>query len=879
MIEHDSSKENQKAEEIQSKQHIEHLYQNWFLDYASYVILERAIPSLIDGLKPVQRRILHAMKKMDDGRFHKVANIIGQTMQYHPHGDASINEALVNLGQKNLLVETQGNWGDVRTGDSAAAPRYIEGKLSKFALEILFHEENTAWQLSYDGRNLEPEALPVKFPLLLAQGAEGIAVGLSTKILPHNFLELLDSSIAILEGKEVEIFPDFPQGGLADVRDYNQGQKGGKVRVRARMEILDTKTLRIYEIPYSTTTSSVIESIIKANDDGKIKIKKIMDRTAQKIDIYVELLPGTSPDVTMDALYAFTDCEVSLNPICCVIRENKPEFLKINDVLRLCTLQTKSLLEKELKLEMGALQKKRYALKIERIFISKRIYQCLEECKDWEAVLDSVYSRLIPFEKEVGRTITKEDAASLTELKFRQIARYNLEQSSRQIQSLDLEIERVQYHLEHIIEYSIDYFRKLREKYGKGYERKTSLVSFETIHATQVAAANQKLYVNRKEGFIGYGLKKDEFLEECSDLDDIIVFLKNGICKVVKISEKVFVGKDILHASVWVKNNIRMVYNMVYQDTRSDIARVKRFCVTGVIRDKEYNLAPGSESPKVLYLTANPRGETEVVSVHLNPLCRAKNKTMEFDFAQIEIKGKDSQGNILCRYPVSKVNQKAAGAVTFASMDIWYDKTIGRLNTEGRGEFLGHFAPEDNILVLDDRGYYQLTSWELSNHYDIEHVVTLEKFSPDTVISAVHYDGEKQQYFVKRFQIATKTLGNRFLFIGEHPQSRLVYVSTAKNPWITLTILKKRPQEKVHSQINLAEFIDIKGWKSTGNRLSMLEVVSVVHCEKREEETEPKIEEAASPQEIPEEIPQEIPKNQEPIEKEKKVVYIQEDFF
>ncbi len=884
MTEHDSYNEEkdtdfslESGKEAQSKQHIEHLYQNWFLDYASYVILERAIPSLVDGLKPVQRRILHAMKKMDDGRFHKIANVIGQTMQYHPHGDASIGEALVNLGQKKLLIETQGNWGDIRTGDSAAAPRYIEGKLSKFAMEVLFYEDNTIWQASYDGRNKEPETLPVKFPLLLAQGAEGIAVGLSTKILPHNFIELVDSSIAILQGEKVEIFPDFPCGGIADVKDYNQGQKGGKVRVRARMEILDAKTLRIYEIPYGTTTTNLIESIIKANDDGKIKIKKIMDRTAQDVEIYVELLPGTSPDVTMDALYAFTDCEISLNPICCVIRENRPEFLEVSEVLRLNTLQTKHLLGRELEIELASLQKKRHALYLEKIFISRHIYQCMEECKDWDSLLHTVHSRLLPFEKEAGRSIEKEDAAALTELKFKQIARYNLEQADRQIKNLSLEIERIQHNMVHLTEYAIAYFQKLREKYGKGWERKTTLSHFETIQATQVAAANQKLYANRKEGFIGYGLKKDEFLEECSDLDDIIVFLKNGICKVVKVADKIFVGKDIIHAAVWRKNDTRMVYNLVYQDTKTDIARVKRFHVTSVIRDKEYNLAPSSQSPKVLYLTANPRGETEVITVHLNPLCKARNKAMEFDFASIEIKGKDSQGNILCKYPVSRVSHKATGAVTFAGMDLWYDKTIGRLNTEKRGEFLGHFTSEDAILVIDDRGYYQLTSCELTNHYDIDHVLTLEKFSPETVISVVHYDGEKEHYFVKRFQITTKTSGNRFSFISENPKSRLVYASTAKNPWILLTTMKKRPLEKVYKEIDLSSFVDIKGWKATGNRLSMLEVVSVSPCDKPKvpdpEQTEPK-----PPDDSAEDTNPKHPLPLQENKEEKKVVYIQEDF-
>lgn len=810
--------------------HVDELYKNWFLDYASYVILERAIPLLTDGLKPVQRRILHAMKKMHDGRYHKVANIIGQTMQYHPHGDASIGDALVNLGQKGLLIDTQGNWGDIRTGDCAAAPRYIEGKLSQFALDILFYDENTQWQESYDGRNQEPIALPVKFPLLLAQGVEGIAVGLSTKILPHNFLELIDASIAILENREFKLYPDFPTGGLADVREYNDGIRGSRILSRAKMEIVDSKTIRITEIPYGVSTESLIESIIKANDLGKIKIKKITDRTARDIDICIELYPDTNPNITIDALYALTDCQISISPICCVIQDSKPQFFSISEILKINTMQTKSLLQKELQFELENLEKKKFSLQLEQIFISKKIYQFIEKCTSWEEVLETVMQKLQSAVKKLDRNITQEDITALTELKFKQIAKYNAEQSQKNIDKLTEEIKKIKNNIEHITEYTINYYKRLREKYGTGHERRTKLTNFETIQATDVVANNQKLYVNRQEGFVGYGLKKDEFVTDCSDLDDVIVFLKNGTFKVVKISDKIFVGKDIIYVSIWKKNDEKTIYNMIYQDSTDNLARVKRFNVTSIIHDKEYNLAPKCTSPKVLYLTANPNGETEVVTIHFHPLCKAKNKTIDYNFVDIDVKKKESQGNILCKYPIMRITHKIDNPMIQTGTSVWYDPTTGRLNSEQHGEYLGSFLDDDSILVLYDTGYYQITTWNFSNHYDMEHIKIITKYNSETVITAIYLETAKNKYYLKRFQIDTTKLDEKFDFLPEE-NAKLIHITIEDDPYIKITTQRKRPERNQVDLLQLSSLIAVKGRKAQGNMLSNFPIIKIEPCQ------------------------------------------------
>lgn len=807
---------------------LEALYQNWFLDYASYVVLERAIPALEDGLKPVQRRILHAMKVMDDGRFHKVANVIGQTMQYHPHGDAAIGDALVHLGQKELLLETQGNWGDTRTGDAAAAPRYIEARLSKFALEVAFNADITQWQLSYDGRKNEPIVLPMKFPLLLAQGVEGIAVGLATKILPHNFLELLDASIAILKGEPINLLPDFPSGGMADFTNYNEGKKGSRVRVRAKIDVVDRSTLVIREIPYGVTTTAVIESIVKANDDGKIKIKHIVDNTAQNVEIVIEVPSDISPLVCIDALYAFTDCEVSISPMCCVICQEKPRFLSVHELLRLSTQCTVDLLGRELEVNLHELEEKWHFAMLERNFIETRLYHSIETSDSEEAAIATITAGLQPFARQLKRAISGEDIHKLMDIRIKRITRYDARNAEKTIQALEQEMSQLKHNLSHLTDYSIAYFQALKEKYGKGRARRTVIRTFETIAATDVAVANQKLYVNRKEGFVGYGLKKDEFVCDCSDLDDIIIFLKNGVGKVMRVTEKSFVGKDIVYTAVWKKNDSRMVYNMVYKDGASGVSFVKRFSVTAVTREKEYDLTQGTDNSKLLYFRANPNGETEVITVHLSPNCAARNKEIEFDFATIDIKGRDAKGNILTKYPVSRITHKTTGTATFGAAKIWYDPHVGRLNTSGNGALLGTFQDDDMILVITRDGAYQLTSFEMSNRYDAEQTLLVEKYTPELVVTAVYFDGEKRHFFVKRFHIETKTCDKKFKFIGEHAASNLVFASTAPNPCVKVEYNLKRGSQKQKQEIvSLADVIEIKGWKSLGNRLSTHEVASV----------------------------------------------------
>jgi topoisomerase-4 subunit A len=729
------------------------MYKDWFLDYASYVILERAVPAIEDGLKPVQRRILHAMKEMDDGRFNKVANIIGQSMQYHPHGDASIGDAIVNMGQKDLLIETQGNWGDVRTGDGAAAARYIEARLSKFALDVVFNPQTTDWQLSYDGRKREPVTLPVKFPLLLAQGVEGIAVGLSTKILPHNFRELIEASIELLKGNSPQVLPDFLTGGLADFSDYQEGLRGGKVKVRARIEEDANKTLLIKEIPFGTTTDSLIDSILKANEKGKIKIKKVVDNTAKDVEIQIQLAPGVSPDVTIDALYAFTDCEVSISPNACVIIDEKPVFLTVNQILKYNTTQTKELLRKELEIRKGELLEKLLFSSLEKIFIENRIYRDIEECTTWDAVLEAIDRGLDPYKPDFYRTIVQEDLVRLTEIKIKRISKFDTFKADELMKRLQDELKEVNYNLKHLTDFAIAYYQNLLDKYGKGRERKTEIRAFDTIQAAVVAANNAKLYVNRVDGFVGFGLKKDEYICECSDLDDIIAIRRDGKLVVSKIQEKLFMGKDIVYVGVFRKNDERMTYNFIYLDGVSGRSMVKRFQVGGVTRDKEYDLTKGTKGSKLLYLTANPNGEAEVVTVYLTQGAKARVKVFDFDFAEIEIKGRAAGGNILTRYPVRKVQFKMEGKSTLGGLNIYFDASVGRLNTDARGKQIGNFLGDDKILVCYRNGDYELTSFELTNRYEPTEVLLIQKFDAQKVIGAVYYDGSTKGFFVKRFLI------------------------------------------------------------------------------------------------------------------------------
>lgn len=823
-----NNNEDQEDREMQEVIPVSGMYENWFLDYASYVILERAVPAIEDGLKPVQRRILHSMKEMDDGRFNKVANVIGQTMQYHPHGDAAIGDAMVNMGQKDLLIETQGNWGDIRTGDSAAAPRYIEARLSKFALDVVFNPQTTDWQLSYDGRKKEPVTLPVKFPLLLAQGVEGIAVGLSTKIMPHNFCELIDASIKVLKGKKPKIYPDFPTGGMADFAEYNEGKRGGKIKVRAKIEEFDKKTLVIKDIPFNTTTTGLIDSIIKANDKGKIKVKKVIDNTAEFVEILVELASGQSPNITIDALYAFTDCEVSISPNACVIIDEKPHFVTVNEVLKVCTEQTVELLRRELEIKKAELLEKLLFSSLEKIFIENRIYRDIEECETWEAVLETIDRGLDPYKKEFYREITTDDIVRLTEIKIKRISKFDTFKADELMKRLQDELAQVEHHLANLIEYAIAYFERLLEKYGKGRERKTEIRNFEDIKATVVAANNAKLYINRKDGFIGYGLKKDEFITDCSDIDDIIVFRKDGKMQVVRISDKVFVGKDILYAGVFKKNDERMVYNMVYLDGKTGRSMVKRFHVLAITRDKEYDLTKGERGSKVLYFTANPNGEAELVTIYLTSGAKARVKVFDFSFADIDIKGRSAGGNIVTRYPVRKIQLKMEGKSTLGGLDIWYDESVGRLNRDERGRLLGNFQAEDKVLVITNTGEYELTSFDLTNRYEPNKIAMLEKFDPEGVVGAVHVDGETGTYYVKRFQVETTTIGKKFLFINESKGSKLVAVTHFKDAQIELTYTVKGSRERHKSLFDLDMIIDVKGWKATGNKLSPHRVQKVV---------------------------------------------------
>ncbi|WP_461098226.1 DNA gyrase/topoisomerase IV subunit A [Spirosoma luteolum] len=816
------------------------LYENYFLDYASYVILERAVPAVEDGLKPVQRRILHALREMDDGRFNKVANVIGQTMQYHPHGDASIGEALVNIGQKELLFDTQGSWGDVRTGDGAAAPRYIEVRLSKFAHDTVYNDKTTEWQLSYDGRKREPVTLPVKFPLLLAQGVEGIAVGLSTKILPHNFNELIEASIQILKDKPVTLFPDFQTGGLIDVSNYNDGHRGGKVRVRARIEEVDKKTLAIRDVPYGVTTSQLIDSIVKAAELGKIRIKApsrnvaaVVDNTARDVEVLVHLQPGVSPDVSIDALYAFTDCEVSISPNACVIIGDKPHFVSVSDILRVNTHQTVQLLQRELEIRRSELMERLLYSSLEKIFIENRIYRKIEECETFEAVLATIDKALKPFRKQFYREITEDDLIRLTEIKIKRISKYDGFKADELMRRLEQELAETEDNLANITRFAINYFKDLQKKYGKGRERKTEIRAFNTIAANVVAAANQKLYVDRENGFIGYGLKKDEYVSDCSDIDDVIVFRRDGKCLVTKIQEKVFVGKDILYVSVFKKNDERKIYNLIYLDGKSGISMAKRFPVTAVTRDREYDLTMGNPKSKITYFSANDNGEAEVITVNLTAQSSAKIKQFDYDFASVGIKNRAAQGNILTKYPVRKLTQKTGGVSTLGGVDIWYDEHMGRLNRDERGRLLGNFEAKDSILVVYKDGQYELTSFDLTNRYEPGDIASLTKFDPETVVSSVYYEANQKAWYVKRFKVETTSLDKKFSFIGDSKGSKNLAVTTDRFPRIELIyqVKERGPVEKMI--LEPEGFIEVRGWKALGNKLPFARIKEVKLLEPR----------------------------------------------
>jgi topoisomerase IV subunit A len=793
-------------------------YKTWFLDYASYVILERAVPAIEDGLKPVQRRILHAMKEMDDGRFNKVANIIGQTMQYHPHGDMSIGDALVNLGQKDLLIETQGNWGDVRTGDDAAAPRYIEARLSKFALEVAFNAKTTNNQLSYDGRKNEPITLPMKFPLLLAQGAEGIAVGLATKILPHNFCELIEASIKYLRGKKFELLPDFLTGGIMDATNYNDGKRGGKIRVRAIIEELDKKTLVIKSVPFGVTTTNLMESIVKANDNGKIKIKKVTDLTAADVEITVELATGISPDITIDALYAFTDCEVSISPNACVIADDKPVFLTVTELLKASADYSKDLLLKELQIRLAELQEKWHYTSLEKIFFEEKIYKELEKKHEtWDKVLMAIDKAFEPFKKQLKREITREDIVKLTEKPVRRIYRLDIDELNAQIKNLEADMKAVKHDIANLTDYAVAYYENLLKKFGKGKERKTEIRAFDTIQAKSVAIANIKLYANFADGFIGTGLKKDEYIGEVSDLDDIIAFTKGGIMKVVRVSDKTFIGKDIIHAAVFQKGDERTTYNVIYVDGKTGTSFAKRFNVTGITREKEYDLTKGADKSKVHYFTANANGEAEVVKIILSPNCSAKKKEFDFYFEELEIKGRGSMGNTVTKYPIKTIRFKEAGKSTLDAKKLWYDDKFGRLNVDEKGLYLGKFEAEDRLIVFYKDGNYEMIDQELTQRFEMDKILSILKFDANKIFSAVYLDGDKNQYNVKRFKIETTTLNSKYFFIKEGKNNFLTAISSDELPLLNVKTGKGQQVNNVKFKVD--KLVEVMGWKAIGSKL------------------------------------------------------------
>jgi len=793
------------------------MYKDWFLDYASYVILERAVPAIEDGFKPVQRRIMHSLKELDDGRYNKVANVVGHTMQYHPHGDASIGDAMVQIGQKDLLIDCQGNWGNILTGDGAAASRYIEARLSKFALEVLYSPKITDWGVSYDGRRAEPNNLPVKFPLLLAQGAEGIAVGLSTKVLPHNFNELIDASIKILKGKPFTLYPDFMTAGIADVSNYNDGMRGGRVRVRAKIAQIDKNTLAITQIPFSTNTSTLIDSILKANDKGKIKIKKIEDNTAADVEILIHLYPGVSPDKTIDALFAFTACETSVAPLGCVIEDNKPLFIGVSAMLKISTNRTVDLLRQELEIHLEELKNKWHFSTLEKIFIREEMYIDFKLYHDKESLFQYMYDRFEPFKKSFVREINDDDLQRLTQIPMIRITRFDSDKADEFIAKLEDEMKEVEYNLEHIIDFAITYFTKLKEKYGKGRERQTELRIFDDIEATKVVLRNTKLYVDRAEGFVGTSLKKDEYVTDCSDIDDVIVFLRDGSMMVTKVDAKTFVGKDIIHIAVFDKSDKRTIYNMVYRDGKSGPSYIKRFNVSGVTRDKLYDLTNGTKGSQVLYFTCNPNGEAEVITILLRQISSIKKLKFDLDFAKLAIKGRASKGNLVTKYPIKKIEIKEKGISTLLPRKIWYDDTVQRLNVDARGELLGEFRPSDKILIIQQSGKLKVIIPELTTHFEPDMIV-LEKWIPKKPISAIYFDGEKERYYLKRFLVENE--GKEDSFISEHPNSQLELVSTDYRPVVELVFPKIKGVQKESITVDVESFIAVKGFKALGNQLT-----------------------------------------------------------
>jgi len=827
------------SHEGESLKKVSGLYKDWFLDYASYVILDRAIPSVYDGFKPVQRRIMHSMRELEDGRYNKVANIVGNTMKYHPHGDASITDAMVGIGQRELLIDTQGNWGNIYTGDSAAAARYIEARLTPFALEVVFNPKTTIWSKSYDGRNNEPVDLPVKFPLLLAQGVEGIGVGLSTKILPHNFNELINASVAHLKGKKFEIYPDFLTAGFLDVSEYNDGHRGGKVRARAKISQVDKHTLMISELPFSKNTSDLIDSIIKANEKGKIKIKKIEDNTSDKVEILIYLHNEVSPDKTIDALYAFTDCQVTISPNACVIVGDKPMFLNVSEILRMNTDHTVSLLKKELEIELNELQESWHFSSLERIFIENRIYHDIEEVKSWEEVLKTIDKGLKPHTAHLLREVTEEDILRLTEIRIKRISRFDLDKFKENIAALEGKIEQVRFHLANLIAYAIDYYLNIQKKYGKGKERKTELRIFDTIDATKVAVANEKLYVNFEEGFIGTSLKKDQYLFDCSDIDDIITFRKDGNMKVVKVEAKTFIGKDIQHVAIWKKNDKRTVYNMIYREGRDGPYYMKRFSVTGVTRNTDYPLASDVKGSEMLYFSANPNGEAEVVTVLLKPNPRIRKNKMEIDFSELAIKGRDSKGNLVTKYSVKKVDLKEEGVSTLAPRKIWFDETVRRLNADVRGTLLGNFKGDDKILTINAQGEAKLVSFDLGNRFDDEYII-LEKWRPHQPVTCIYYDGEKDMYFIKRFLLENNTNVQTFM-PSEHPKSFVERIIVSNNSTAEIIFAKDKGKEREPEIVNIDEFIAVKGIKAIGNQFTKFKVKNINITIPEPEEEEPEV--------------------------------------
>jgi len=855
--------------------HVSGMYQNWFLDYASYVILERAVPHINDGLKPVQRRILHSLKELDDGRYHKVANVIGHTMKYHPHGDASIGDAMVQVGQKELLLDMQGNWGNVATGDRAAAPRYIEVRLTPFALDVVYNKKITNWSASYDGRGKEPVTLPVKFPLLLTHGVEGIAVGLSTKILPHNFNELIDASIKVLKGVKPRIYPDFYSGGSADFSNYNDGLRGGKVRVRAKIHQEHKHTLIVSELPFSTTTTSLINSILRANDKGKIKVKKVEDNTAEHVEIAITIPAGISPDKTIDALYRFTDCEVSISPLSCIIEDDRPKFLGVSEILKQSTEHTLNLLKQELEVNLSELQEKWHFASLERIFIENRIYHKIEELDNWKEIIATIHKELKPHTKNLLRDVTDEDVERLTEIKIKKITKFDLNKANEELLKLEAKIEEIKGYLANLTDYAIDYFKNLKTKYGKGKERKTEIKTFESIDATKVVVANKKLYINKEEGFIGTAMRKDEFVCDCSDIDDIIVFKKDGSMQVVKVGSKVFVGKGIIHCAVFKKKDERTIYNMIYKDGKSGTSMMKRFPVKSITRGKDYGLTKSEKGSKVLYFTANPNGEAETVTVHLKKLAKLKTLKIDVDFAELAIKGKGSGGNIVTKKAVRKVELKSAGISTLSARKIWFDDTVQRLNVDERGELLGAFKAEDKILTIQQSGEIELKSFDISNHFD-EDMVLIEQNNPKKPVSVVYFDGNKKAYYVKRFLIENTM--SRFSFITDNENSQLEVVSTDWRPQVEIVFVKEKGKDRQTEIINIEEFIAVKGEKALGNKLTSKKVkeINLIDSLPYEEVIEQEVELIEKPIEIKTEIELEITNDPE-VKKSSKEVEPEDD--